>query len=407
MSDIHAYRSGDIPLVASATRAASPRPAPGVSVEFADAAGLADVRPAWTGLLARADAPNVFMDPALVQVAAETDPAAGHGALLAWKPIDGRHQLVGVWSFAVARAPRSAVPMRVLTIPPYPHSYLATPVIDRSCIDETLDAMLDGITANPRLPKIVALESMGTDGSTYQALLRVLAKRASAPCIFEQSRRPKLASELDSKAYLEKALSSSTRKKLRQHRRRLSEKGTLTCVIASEPEAVRRAFEQFLALEASGWKGRRGTAILSNKVEEKFMRGALSALAELGCASIHSLCLDDKPVSMQIVTRSGQAAFTWKTAYDEAFQDFSPGSLLFEDYTAAFLADKRIAFVDSCSFDDSGYMAAWTQRQPVADLWIDARRGGSLAFCLLSATQRTYRHLRAAGKRAYLAWRRR
>ena len=52
---------------------------------------------------------------------------------------------------------------------------------------------------------------------------------------------------------------------------------------------------------------------------------------------------------MQIVLRAGPTAFTWKTAYDEALRDFSPGMLLLEDYTAAFLADPSIATVDSCS----------------------------------------------------------
>src|SRR6202043_3832774 len=103
--------------------------------------------------------------------------------------------------------------IRLLIIPPYVHGYLATPVVDRKCLDETLDAMLDCIARDPQLPKIVALDAMGTDGPTYEALMRVLAQRGSAPRIFEQLRRPKLASELDGKAYLEKALSSSTRKK--------------------------------------------------------------------------------------------------------------------------------------------------------------------------------------------------
>ena len=106
-------------------------------------------------------------------------------------------------------------------------------------------------------------------------------------------------------------------------------------------------------MEASGWKGRQGTALASNETDAAFMRGAIAALAERGCATVHSIHLDGKPVSMQIVVRAGAAAFTWKTAYDEAFHDFSPGMLLLEDYTAAFLADKTIAFVDSCSFDDT------------------------------------------------------
>jgi CelD/BcsL family acetyltransferase involved in cellulose biosynthesis len=263
-----------------------------------------------------------------------------------------------------------------------------------------LDAMLDRLADDPRLPKMVALGAMGMDGPTMPALGRVLAGRRSTACMLEQFRRPKLASDLDGKAYMEKALSSSSRKKLRQHRRRLSEKGTLTSVIASEPEAVRRALEDFLALEASGWKGRQGTALLCDDRDAAFMRTAVGELAEQGCASIHALSLDGRAVSMQIVARAGSAAFTWKTAYDEKFHDVSPGMLLLEDYTAFFLADPTIAYVDSCAYDDSGFMSAWTERQSIADLWIDARRGGSLAFQGLSGLQRLYRDARAAAKNA-------
>ena len=403
MSDVRAYRLEDIPAPAAVhADPASRRAAMNVAVEIAGAARLAEVEAAWTDLLTRADAPNVFMDPALVRIADETEPQARHRALLAWKRIDGKRQLVGVWAFAIGRARRSVLPIRVLYAPSHTHGHLSTPVIDRDCLDESLDAMLDCIVADPQMPKIVALDMMGRDGPTYDALLRVLAKRNSAPCLFEQSQRPKLASAFDGKTYLEKSLSGSTRKKLRQHRRRLSEKGALTFVIASEQQAVRRALEEFLTIEASGWKGRQGTALQSEASNAAFTLGAVGALAEQGRASIHSLYLDGKPVSMQIVARSGAAAFTWKTAYDEAFHDFSPGTLLLEDYTAAFLADKSIAFVDSCSFDDTGFMSAWTERQPIADLWFDARRDGSIAFRAASGVQKTYRDLRHAAKRAYL-----
>jgi hypothetical protein len=80
--------------------------------------------------------------------------------------------------------------------------------------------------------------------------------------------------------------------------------------------------------------------------------------------------------------------------------------LLLEDYTATFLADPGIAYVDSCALDDSSYMAVWSERQASGNLWLDARRGGSLAFRSLSALQKSYRELRAAAKTAYLAARR-
>jgi CelD/BcsL family acetyltransferase involved in cellulose biosynthesis len=376
-----------------------------VTVEIADAARLADMRAHWTDLLGRAAAPNVFMDPALVGIAAGIDPDARHRALLAWETADGRSRLVGIWSFAVGRPRRSILPMQTIVIPAYAHGHLATPVIDRDCLDETLDAMLDGIASDRQLPKIITLDAMGAGEPTYEALLRVLEARGASPCVFDRVQRPKLASGLDGKAYLENALSSSTRKKLRQHRRKLSEKGALTSAVATEPEAVRQALEEFLAMEASGWKGREGTALVSNEGDAAFMRGAMAALAGHGNAAVHSIRLDGKPISMQLVARAGGAAFTWKTTYDETFYDFSPGMLLLEDYTAAFLADKSIAFVDSCSFDDTGFMSAWQERQEVADLWIDARRGGSLEFRALSGLQKSYRDVRIAAKAVYKQWR--
>jgi CelD/BcsL family acetyltransferase involved in cellulose biosynthesis len=404
MSDVPVYR---LQSASAATRASAilQRAAQSVAVEIVGAAKLAGLRAAWNDLLTRADAPNAFMDPALLAAAQLTDPGSEHHALLAWKHIEGRRQLVGIWTFAVSHPRRSPLPVRVLSAPAFRHGYLATPVIDRHCLEETLDAMLDAVAHHPTLPKIVALDAMGTDGATCGALVRVLAQRDSALSIFERVRRPKLQSDLDGKAYLEKAVSSSTRKKLRQHRRRLAENGALVSSIATAPADVCKAFEEFLAIEAAGWKGRNGTALLSSPTDAAFMRAAMAGLAENGAVSIHALHLDGKPVSMQIVARAGSAAFTWKTAYDEQFQDYSPGMLLLEDYTAAFLADKTISCVDSCSLDDTGFMAAWTERQTVADLWIDARRGASLEFSVLSTLQKTYRDLRAAAKEAVLNWR--
>ncbi len=384
--------------VESGTRAASR-----ISVEIADAARLATIRHSWDELVAEAAEPNVFMDPALLRLA---DPSTRTETLLAWTAHDSRQRLVGVWAFAVGSPRKSPLKARVLNAPPCVHGYLATPVVDRAWIDETLEAMLDRLADNAHLPKIVALESMGADGAVMAALLRVLARRGSVPCILDRSHRPKLASDLDAKRYFENALSSGSRKKLRQHRRRLGEQGALTSVIIDAPEKVRHALEEFLALEAAGWKGQQGTALLCNRDDAAFMRAAVVALAEQGCASIHALYLDRRPVSMQIVVRSGRAVFTLKTAYDERFRDYSPGMLLLEDYTAAFLADDSIAFVDSCSHDDTGFMSAWTERQAVADLWFDVRHGGSRTFRFLSAVQQSYRDMRRLAKPTYHALRR-
>jgi hypothetical protein len=388
---------------AAAVNAPQPAPLKGaLVVEHTAGARLAGLDAAWQDLCARAETGNIFMNPVLARFAGDAYPERPCLALLAWQDEGlAPRRLMGVWTFAIGRAPHSPIPSPMLCAPCMPNGYLSTPVIDRHSLDAVLGAMIEYVAAHKDLPKIVALDAMGTDSATMQALVRVLQARGTAPFVFNRSLRPHLASRLDGKSYLEQAFSSSSRKKLRQHRRRLAEKGELKSVILSEPATVRRGFEDFLNLEAAGWKGREDTALLSNPADAGCARAMIGSLADNGDAAIHMLTLDARPVSMQVVLRAGSTAFTWKTAYDETLHDVSPGTLLLEDYTAALLADRTVTDVDSCAFDDGGYMAAWTERAEISNLWFDARRGGTPAFFILSYARSVYLAARIRAKTVY------
>ncbi len=371
-----------------------------ISIEIASGERLLALDSQWQDLVARADAANIFMNPALAHLGNEAYPDRSFRVLLAWQETV-TPRLAGVWAFAVGHPPRSIMPVSALIAPAMPNAFLSAPVVDRDCLDEVLAAMLDHLAAAENLPSIVALDAMQADTATMQALIRVLESRGSPMRIFTRSMRPMLNSNLDGKAYFEQALSSSSRKKLRQHRRRLAEKGSLQAAVLTEPHAVRNAFEDFVTLEAAGWKGRQGTALLSKPSDARFARAMIAVLAERGDAAIHQLTLDAKPVSMQVVLHAGPAAFTWKTAYDEALHDFSPGMLLLEDCTAALLADRRVSYADSCAFDDSGYMATWQERAAIAGLWFSVRRGRSRVFSMMAQLQGNYLALREHAKALY------
>ena len=64
------------------------------------------------------------------------------------------------------------------------------------------------------------------------------------------------------------------------------------------------------------------------------MREAVTALAAKGDARIDRLIHDGHPVAASITLRSGNAAWFWKIAYDEAFARASPGVQLTLDLTA-------------------------------------------------------------------------
>ena len=109
---------------------------------------------------------------------------------------------------------------------------------------------------------------------------------------------------------------------------RLARKGAVAYHHHTGPEAVALATEAFLALEARGWKGRRGSAVGCDERLAAFTRAAMAGLSAEGLAAVTSLTLDGEPVSMGVVLRSGGTAYTWKIAYEEAAAAFSPGYLL-------------------------------------------------------------------------------
>jgi len=378
--------AASISLKRNSIRAESPST---ISIERASRPRLAEIDPDWIDLVARAHESNVFVDPAILRCLGDRCVS-----LLAWRD----QRLIGLWAFARSRLG----PLGALRGPAFAHAYLATPVLDREEAEAALTAMLDYIEEAGDLPNLIWLDPIRLDGPTMRALSSVLETRGSVARVLSETARPILMSGLEGKQYFEAALSSSSRKKLRQHRRRLEEKAQLEGVVASAPDKIQKAFEDFLTLEAAGWKGQRGTALLSRESDASFARAMIAPLAERGSASIHALYQSGKPVAVQVVLRSGPTAFTWKTAYDEALGDYSPGMLLLENYTAAFLADKSITMVDSCAFDDTGFMSVWKEREIVAQVLIYAGRGGSRVFTVVAGLHKAFLKLRTAAKALWL-----
>jgi len=89
-----------------------------------------------------------------------------------------------------------------------------------------------------------------------------------------------------------------------------------------------------------------------------------------------------------IILRQDRTVFDWKITYDETNGDCSPGMLLAQDYTAAFLSDIAIDLADSCAADDSGLLGTlWADRRSMADFVLDTR-GNSTLFLGLAGVEK-------------------
>jgi O-antigen/teichoic acid export membrane protein/CelD/BcsL family acetyltransferase involved in cellulose biosynthesis len=363
------------------------------------------LEPELRDLALRAVEPNPFQDHAFIGAFCKHQRQNVYLALAWRKSVDGA-RLIGAAAFLAGKS-RIGLSTAVLTAPlSAALAFLGTPLVDGELISEALRAMLDAIARDPKLPKSVVIVDL-TDGPVLAALLPALAARGKSPVVLDRRQRPMLSAEVDASSYFNQSMSAASRKKLRQHRRRLAQHGPVETVTHAGPQAACAAFERFLAMEAAGWKGRSGTAILCNDLHAAIARDFFSRMAAADRAWVEALHVGGRIASAQVLLRSGRAAFTWKIAYDEAFAEYSPGVLLLEDFSAKLLADPTIDFTDSCSHGDGGFMAElWRERRQTVDLMFDLRRAGSPAFDVAAGAERLYVAVQDA--RARLGtWRRR
>ena len=88
------------------------------------------------------------------------------------------------------------------------------------------------------------------------------------------------------------------------------------------------ALGEFLALEAAGWKGARGTAIAADPARARFYTRVARDAAARGALAMRTLTLDGRAVAVHLGLVHGGVFHLPKTAYDEALGNVSPGQLL-------------------------------------------------------------------------------
>jgi CelD/BcsL family acetyltransferase involved in cellulose biosynthesis len=360
-------------------------PAQAFVTERRPLASLADSVEPWRRLAVHAAEPNVFYEPGFALAAA---PVLGHDveAILVWSA-DIPRRLVGLFPFRVA-ARRYGVKLPVLMGWTHPFAPLGTPLIDHDAVAAVVASFLDHVAGDATLPKLLLLPLLSEPGPVAQALCAEIERRGGAHAAFGRHQRAALQPDGDAADYVERAIGKKRHKEFNRLRRRLAEAGPVTFEVARSPAAVAMALQGFLALEAKGWKGVAGTALIQNPELRRFAETAVDALARQGQASVARLLLGSQPIACIATLQSGGGAWCWKIAYDESLARFSPGVQVMMELTEALLADRTVAFADSCATPDHPMIDhLWRERLAMADLMIalQPRAGFALARRLESA----------------------
>jgi hypothetical protein len=233
-----------------------------------------------------------------------------------------------------------------------------------------------------------------------QAFNEVLRQGGMHPRVLQSHVRACLDATRDADELLHDALGAKKLKELRRQRNRLAGHGAIGFEVARTPEDVAAAVENFLKLEASGWKARRGTALVQDSGDARFIRRAATALAETGQCEIVTLRTGDTPVAAAVVLRHQDRAFYFKLGVDERFARFSPGVQLTLDLTRHLCADPAIAMADStASADHPMINPIWRGRLAIGDVLIPLRPGDPVVS-LIDAALRLRKFVREPARRA-------
>lgn len=175
--------------------------------------------------------------------------------------------------------------------------------------------------------------------------------------------------------YVKKHVSKSLRKNSGRLLRRLQDTGTVSWETSSDSSDFEQLAEDFLRIEASGWKTKEGTALLSNDATSAFYRQLVQESASAGKARFLSLKLNGRPIAMLSDIQSSQCVYSFKTAYDDEFAAFSPGQQV-ELKNLEFLHRDGIELGDSCtSTNNSTINRIWGQKLSFQNLILSLTPG--------------------------------
>jgi CelD/BcsL family acetyltransferase involved in cellulose biosynthesis len=324
----------------------------------------------WRELAAEAAEPNPFFEPEYVLPAAQS--------------IGGRQLALlvvlaaGEWLACLPiHRPRRwhRVPFGCVAGWHHKYCFLGTPLVRPDRLESALATMARELMRQRRAA-FVGLDSLA-DGGPVRAALRTAFDGEGRDELrvseYERALLRRRATEVD---YM--ALKAKNRRELERKRRRLEDDLDAPLQTVDRAEDA-TAVDEFMELEASGWKGQGGTAVASLEQDAEFFRTICRSFRELGRLHLISLQANGQPVAMACNLRAGEGVFCIKIAFDERWRRSSPGAQLVLDHVSWFHRESNATWMDSC---------VQPGNELVSRLWPDRRRIVTLALPAKSATGR-------------------
>lgn len=310
----------------------------------------------WEDLAAEAIEPNVFYEPWMLLPAIENfaKEKTLRFVLIFVKPSPSGDERILSGFFPLERRGRyRGLPVPVSGLWRHVHCFLSLPLIRREWPKESLRAFINWSQSAFGESGILEFPWVPTDGPFRTALREVLDEVHTPSMSVEEFSRGFADATGDFELYLNNAISGKGQREIRRKERRLGAAELVEYRQLKETDSLGPWIEEFLTLEASGWKGRQSTAMGCSEDERRFFVSTLEQGFRLGKLLMTSVRVAGAPIAIQCSMLSGEGAFAFKTAYDERYARCSPGVLLQIETIRQIHNSSRVAWLDSCAAPNS------------------------------------------------------
>jgi hypothetical protein len=272
------------------------------------------------------------------------------------------------------------------------YAFLGTPLVAGSEVERATEQLVDQLLRMGRLG-VAALPHVGDGGPVTAGMRAALEARGLRPAVHRRIERPIMRRDSLSGG-IEDLISSRHRRDLGRLARRLAEKLDAPLEVRDESQQA-AAVGEFLALEASGWKGELGTAFASRPSDATFFTELCHGFREMGRLQLLAFGSAERAVSCKCNLLAGDVVFCFKIAYDDSMGRYRPGLQLELAMLELFLEQMDHAWMDSCADPGSAlFEHIWPDRRPIGSYVLAA--SGALCTMINRGSARTAATSRSA-----------
>lgn len=272
----------------------------------------------------------------------------------------------GVWVAALPLLSHQRWPLRTANLPTNPWQPSGELLLDESCDQiQVVETLLDGLQSLQC--SIFDLPIILPQTGRWQALITALARRRIAHSVVPRFEVGLMDVAADWKSQ-NAVWSVNHRRRVKRYQKRIDDSPELSFDFHRLDGAPQSAgvLEAVWRLEAKSWKGDRGDAVANHPDLVNFYREQSSLFTQTTSEEIsaHVAILRHraKPIAAIYFWNAKEVCHLWKTAYDPAAADLSPGSLLLQEVLRRGVENQTCRLFNFMG-PMSGAHSSWTTRK--------------------------------------------